>query len=371
MSNVLSYVNRYGFLPFRQLPFGEGDNIALCTVIYMPFEEVVSADLCAEPIPFADACQQLFEKRGQEHKPIGLFITKATSVLMMEMCKTKRYSDMRVVGCRSYLDAAPSKQFAAMTFLLPDRKIAVVFRGTDDTLEGWAEDIEMISGTDGIPSSKDSMEYVREVAAQYEGDIILCGHSKGGYNAVFTALHADDPIKERIVAVYNNDGPGFADGDYLHTEAYKALLKKYHHFVPQSSFFGMMLHHDDDYRIVKSNKPLGAMQHDLLTWQFDGRQLKLTGKPSLESRFNHAFFRELKEELTDAEISAADEAARALIEHAESTRLIDIKNDVPGFVKNTSDAVRSLDEDTKKTINTVVKKSLAAAKKTIKEKPAN
>ena len=350
------------------MSFSAADNVALCAVFYMPFEEVVSADFSAKPMPFADASRLLFNKRGFEHKPLGLFITKENSVLMMEMRKKKRYAEMQVAACRSYLNASPSIQFAAMTFLLPDQKIVIVFRGTDDTMEGWAEDLDMIDSLDGIPSAKESLQYLKEAAERFEGDIILCGHSKGGHNAVFAALHADEPIQKRIVAVYNNDGPGFSDGSYLNSDAYKELLRKYHHFVPQSSFFGMMLHHDDDYQIVKSNKPLGALQHDLRTWQFEGNRLKLT-KNSFESRFNHAFFHELKEELTDAEIAAADDAARTLIEHAESTRLIHIKSDVAGFVKHTSDAVKSLDDHTKEEIKTVVKKTVSAAAKAIKDKP--
>ena len=227
----------------------------------------------------------------------------------------------------------------------------------------------MIGSDDGMPSAKESLSYLREAAERFEGDIVLCGHSKGGHNAVYAALHADEAIRERIVAVYNNDGPGFSDDSYLHSDAYKTLLKKYHHFVPQSSFFGMMLHHDNDYQVVKSSMPLGALQHDLLTWQFEGRRLKAAMKSAFESRFNHAFFREWVRELSDSDVDAAEEAARRLIEHAESTRLIDIKSDVPGFVKHTSDALRSLDKDTKKTINSVVIKSFSAAKKAIKDKP--
>ena len=368
MSNVVDYVRQYGFIPFAQRSFADGDNVALCAVIYMPFEEVVSADFSAQPMLFADACRQLFKKRGCEHKPLGLFITKENSILMMEMRKMKRYSEMSVAACRSSLETSPSMQFAAMTFLLPDRKIVIAFRGTDDTMEGWAEDLDMIDDDDALPSARASLAYLKEAAEHYEGDIILCGHSKGGHNAVYAALHADEPIKKRIVAVYNNDGPGFSDDSYLRSDAYKELLRKYHHFVPQSSFFGMMLHHDDDYQIVKSNKPLGALQHDLLTWQFDGCRLKLTQKGALESRFNHAFFREWVRELDEAEIAAVDKAVCTVMEYAESTRLIDIKKDAAGFVKHTSGAVRSLDKDTKKTIRGVVKKTVSAAKKAITEK---
>ena len=369
MSNVIQYVKNYGYIPFTQMSFAAADNVALCAVFYMPFEDVVCADLSAQPMPFTDATRLLYGKRGFEHKPIGMFITKENSVLMMEMRKMKRYAEMQVAACRSFLCTSPVMQFAAMTFLLPDGKIVVVFRGTDDTMEGWAEDLDMIGSDDGMPSAKESLSYLNEVAERFEGDIILCGHSKGGHNAVYAALNAEDPVKKRIVAVYNNDGPGFSDGSYLNSDAYKELLKKYYHFVPQSSFFGMMLHHDDDYQIVKSNMPLGALQHDLLTWQFEGRRLKPAKKSAFESRFNHAFFREWVRQLNESEVDAAEEAAHSLIEHAESTRLIDIKSDAPGFVKHTSDALRSLDKDTKKTINTVVKKSFYAAKKAIKDKP--
>ena len=37
-----------------------------------------------------------------------------------------------------------------------------------------------------------------------------------------------------------------------------------------------ILHHDNDYQVVKSNKALGVFQHDLLTWEFEGNRLLVT-----------------------------------------------------------------------------------------------
>ena len=51
------------------------------------------------------------------------------------------------------------------------------------------------------------------------------------------------------------------------------MLPKYRHFVPQSSFIGMMLAHDNDYELIQSNQILGPLQHDLNSWQFSGKKL--------------------------------------------------------------------------------------------------
>ena len=91
-------------------------------------------------------------------------------------------------------------------------------------------------------------------------------------------------------------------------------------------------------------------------------------KTTFESRFNHAFFHALKEEVTDDEVAAVDEAARTLMEQSESTRLLHYKTHFADSLKHTFDAVKLLDKETKKALKTVIKKSFVSAKKAIKDK---
>ena len=95
-----------------------------------------------------------------------------------------------------------------MTFLLDDGTMFLAFRGTDNSLVGWKEDFKM-TFQQTIPAQRLAQQYVRSVALEFPGDMILGGHSKGGNLAVFSAARSSPMIQSRIVKVYNNDGPGF------------------------------------------------------------------------------------------------------------------------------------------------------------------
>lgn len=367
MANVLNYVRSYGFLPFTQKPFTPEDNVALCAVFYMPFENVVPSEIISEPISFAAAAKMLYEKNGLQHKGAGLFLPKTLSILMMQMSEKKRYAEMQMIACRNIIAKKPATQFAATTFLLPNDTAVVVFRGTDDTLTGWKEDIDLLQTTDGAPSAKLAVAYLQEIAESHKGDIIICGHSKGGYLALYAALHTKPEIRNRIIAIYNNDGLGLSESDYLDSDNYTALQKIYHHYIPRSSFFGMMLHHDNDYQTVKSNRHLGIAQHDLLTWQFDGDRLMVGAAVSKESRFNDSFFAELVDALNDEERSEIDRAVTDFVKNAGGESLTDVKARTGITIMNAVKAVHSQSKDTKRTFFSIGKKISRAAKASAKK----
>ena len=79
-----------------------------------------------------------------------------------------------------------------------------------------------------IPSQKQSVAYVARMARQYPDKTIrIGGHSKGGNLAVYSAVKSDGAIQERIVAVHNNDGPGFA-WDISETAGHKRIASRIH-----------------------------------------------------------------------------------------------------------------------------------------------
>lgn len=81
----------------------------------------------------------------------------------------------------------------------------------------------------------------------------------------------DEEVKTRIINVYNNDGPGFAD-DITNTKEYKEMIEKVHTYIPQSSVIGRLLNHEEKYTVVKSIQK-GIMQHDLYSWQVQGTKV--------------------------------------------------------------------------------------------------
>lgn len=347
MANVMDYIKKYGDISFCDMPFGEADNVALCGMYYMPFDKVVSDSFEDEPVDYKTASDEIFELRGRKHTPVGLVLLKNISEQMVLMSKYKRFQEMKVVAAVRVYEKAPAVQFEAATFLLPDGKIVVLFKGTDDTLTGWKEDFDILTKK-GIPSNRLSIEYLEKAAKNFDGNIIVCGHSKGGFIAQYAALYSSKEVRDRIEVVYNDDGPGFWDYSYLESETYAEMLPKYRHFVPQSSFIGMMLAHDNDYEIIKSNQILGPLQHDLNSWQFSGKKLVRAEELTDMGKMNDGVLRDLVGGLDDESEKVLDTVLDKVLSGINQNGLLDVKKNFVPALKGGVEAWRSLDRDTQK-----------------------
>ena len=126
------------------------------------------------------------------------------------------------------------------------------------------------------------------------------------------------------------------------------MLPKYRHFVPQSSFIGMMLAHDYDYTVIKSDQVLGPLQHDLYSWQFDGRRLKRVDDLTPVGKLNDGILHDLVDNLTDEQEQALDEVFDVVIAGINQEGLLDVKNNIIPSLKGGVEAWRSLDKDTQK-----------------------
>lgn len=349
MANANKFIQDYGDISFTEKPFCDADNIAICRVLYMALEKVAPNNFSDEPMAFDEVCRRMYAYNGNKHKAPGLVLTRGISVAMMEMSKCRRYSEMKVVACTETFRERPAVQFGAMTLLLPNGKIVVVFRGTDDTLIGWKEDLDLYS-PDGVPSQKLAVEYLEKAAETFGGDIIVCGHSKGGNLALYAALKCSDEVRDRIEYLYNNDGPGFYSFDYLDSAQYKQLLPRYKHYVPDNSMVGMLLAHDDDYTPIKAHGYFGMLQHDLVNWQV--KDDKVVAKDDLRflAKLTDIILLELIFNASDEQIAALDKVAFNVISAMGVNGLMDFAKNIVSALKDAKTAWSELDETTKEAL---------------------
>jgi hypothetical protein len=158
----------------------------------------------------------------------------------------------------------------------------VTYRGTDDTLVGWKEDMNMCF-LPVVPAQLKAVEYLHIVAETHKGKIILAGHSKGGNLAVYAAVQCDPDIRERITAIYSNDGPGFGK-NILDDPDYQQIRPLICNLVPHSSVVGMLLEHDENFTVVKSRQKSGLLQHNGLSWEILGNSFVHLKDVTPESR---------------------------------------------------------------------------------------
>ena len=136
------------------------------------------------------------------------------------------------------------------------------------------------------------------------------GHSKGGNLAVYAAMHNPEELQERIIEVYNNDGPGFRESVRGLPE-YQRIAPKIRTLVPQYSLVGVLLSHDADFEIVKSTET-GISAHNGYTWEVLGTSFVRCEDFAFRSRvFNDAVHGwadgldlQQRQELTDAVFDA-------------------------------------------------------------------
>ena len=328
MPGINEYIEQFGNRSFTELPFSDADNLVFSQLAYLDFETIVSPSFNAEPQPFSDVCNRLFAAHGYRHSPLGLVLPKDASVNSMRMAIQKRYSEMKVWAAKTAYGRSPALQFSAVTFLLPTGEAVVAFRGTDDTLAGWIEDMDIFL-RDDIPAHACAVSYLKEVAAHTEGELILCGHSKGGHLALFSAVTADESIRNRIRLVFNNEGPGFRNYDLFATKAYHDLVPRYRHFVPHASIIGMMLAHDYDYKAVFSTKRFPLFQHDMASWQIVNGAVITRSDVAKISKIIDILFSEFPRSVSETGRSVLSATADKLSNACDEEHLIDIVRHFP------------------------------------------
>lgn len=258
MANIFDYMD-WRDISLEKIEFNEIDNLILSRLSYFPFDGLIKEN---EEITIKESYER-YKKIGTT----GRILQKEDIDLFPVLANSVRFGKMKITNYINKLDPIQEKQFSAITILMPDDTIYVAYRGTDNTIIGWKEDFNM-SFSDLVPAQTDAVSYLEKIAEKYENKIRVGGHSKGGNLAVYAAAFCKRKTQERIINVYNNDGPGFCE-KVVNSKEYKEILSRVHTYIPQTSIIGRLLNHEEETIILKSTET-GIMQHDLYSWQVLG-----------------------------------------------------------------------------------------------------
>ncbi|MDO5378923.1 MAG: DUF2974 domain-containing protein [Clostridia bacterium] len=264
MANIIDYVSWRGDLTTEQAPLGEIDALIFSYLSYMPFDGIVPPSFDGS-VTLAEAAQRLLD--GGLSGGAIMDSEKNDHQLLALLRDSARFGGMRVAGYASHVDGEAEQQFAAVTFLPESGPAFAAFRGTDDSVVGWKEDFNLAFSSE-TPSQRDAVAYAEEAARHISGKLILGGHSKGGNLAVYAGIFAGEAAADRLVAVYNFDGPGFNEA-VLASPAFLQRNLPIHTFVPQTSVIGILLWHAEPFAVVRSDG-VGVWQHNPYTWQLMG-----------------------------------------------------------------------------------------------------
>ena len=276
MANIIDYIQWRADLSLKESGFNEIDSLILNRFSYLPFDEIIKEN---EIVTIKELSERFTSKDINQMQ----ILWDDDVNLFPEMGKSTRFGEMKATKYVNKISVEQEKQFSAITIIIPDDTIYISYRGTDNTVVGWKEDLNMTFKSH-IPSQIDAVKYLEEIASQYPSQKLrLGGHSKGGNLAVYAAVFANKFTKDRILSVYNDDGPGFND-DIIESLEYKEMIEKVNTYIPQDSIFGRLLNHEEKYKVVRSIQK-GVMQHDIYSWQLLGNKLECLEEVTDGSKF--------------------------------------------------------------------------------------
>ena len=331
-SALFDYLSWRGDLSFEAVPLCEVDSLILSILAYIDFTNFVREEPATEKKPpvLLTVTKDFLRAQNGAIPNMGLIIPKETVTLLARAAKTPRFGLTRPFCYVNKICDEEQKQFSAISFSLGDRDTFIAFRGTDDTLVGWKENFNM-SFMHPVPAQREAVEYLESIAARTEGKIYLGGHSKGGNLAVYAATKASESTRERIVAVYNNDGPGF-DAEFIHGEDYKTIKDRIYTLVPQSSVVGMLLEHEESYTVVKSRLS-GLLQHNGFSWEVMGGSFIRLDSISEESKLIDGSLHEWLEQMSVEEREAVVDSLYEALSAQGAKTLSDLGADKKKIVK--------------------------------------
>ena len=341
--NIIEYVEKNGIYDFSQAPFCEVDSLVISQLSYLKFEGIV-------PGPSENKDGIVLSDIVKSEKYDSIYhderYREINSRFFNALCKSIRFGRLILNNFLDVIDGSLDIQFSAMTVEDDKGFKYVVFRGTDDSLIGWKEDLNMTFKTP-VPAQKYSVKYLEKVASYLEGDFIVGGHSKGGNLSVYAAMNCSDEVRDRIIRIYSHDGPGFIT-ELLEDSCYDKIKDRIVKFVPKSAVVGLF-GNVEDYIVVDCEK-MGVKQHNPYNWIIEGFEFKKTEHIGKISSMQAEAINNWSKEMTKEKWALLSDQIFGVFVLVGVTNLNDFNEDFRGTLSRVRLATETIDNETKEQI---------------------
>lgn len=351
MATLFDYIHWRGNLTFSMAKFNNLDALILAELSYFTFDDVVSSDL-EKRITIGTALKNLKTRQTNF----------ADSEKLVEALQSSaRFKDIDVFGYVNEVDEENYMQFSAITADIGQGNYFIVYRGTDNTLIGWRESLNMAVRT--VPAQERALEYLNNIMSDVQGRFMVGGHSKGGNLAIYASTFCSKELQDRIDKVFDFDGPGFSKS--IHgMEAYKNIKDRIKTIIPQSSVIGMLLEHETEYSIVTSSKS-GFVQHDAFTWEVDTTDFTYAEHPTRSSEFINETIKSWISGLTPEERSEFIDALYGLFASSEIKTIDDFAKRIGRNSIAVIKEIRELDKPKRTMLFSAVSSLIGSARENI------
>lgn len=268
MANIFDYIKDNQDKTFSELEFNEIDNLIFSSLAYIDYKEILNN----KKKRIEDCGIEFFNKYTKKEIKNSVLAVRDAIEVLKSIYQTKRYKDLIFYNYIS--DYNDDLQFSCLFIEIDKHLTYISFEGTDDLISGWKEDFELAYKFP-IEAQKAAIRYLNTKISPFSfKKYIVGGHSKGGNIALVASMYANPLIRNKIIKIYSNDGPGVLKQE-IESKNYQRILNKYQLIIPDSSVVGLLLRHKDDYKVVKSNNK-GLMAHEIISWQVEDNHLKET-----------------------------------------------------------------------------------------------
>ncbi len=358
---IIEYLKEYGNVPFSEMSFSDVDSLVLCQLSYLKFDGIVNSvyengpSILLKDIQKHADYEKLFADERYEKENRALFTAAA---------RGRRFCNVRLNCYINVVEKEWETQFSAVTFLLENGMLYIAFRGTDETIIGWKEDFNM-AFLSPVPGQAYSVKYLNMVMGRLYKPFYIGGHSKGGNLAVYSAMKCIPRVQERIVKIYNMDGPGFRPG-VLEECGYDKIADRVVKILPHSSLIGMIFEKEIRYITVESNR-FGLAQHDPFTWQVEKGHFVLADDIYELSRFRDNTINEWIYSLDEQQLRILVDTLYQIISASKADNLIELTADWKKSMNSMVAAFKEIDEPTTKILKDIIKSLFELAKIRAKE----
>lgn len=357
IDDIYTYLKFRGDLDLKNYPLNEVDALIFSELSYIQFENIVPTAEEKGSITLAEASKRYIPKEGKA----SIFYARYEK-LLEKMAECPRYAELQLSNYVSVMDLEEKQQFSALHIQINPFLTFIAFRGTDETIVGWREDFDM-SYKMPVPAQISAVDYVNQTTKGLFQKYIFGGHSKGGNLAIYSSVFCDSGIQNNIKAIYNFDGPGFHK-KIVDNESYLKIKERIHTFVPEASVVGMLMEHEEEYKVVKSYEST-FMQHEGLSWSVNGTKFE-----TVESvdEFSNSISVTLKGWLEKADYEDRKVMVNALFDILEIGGIHSVLDYKDISVHNTTAMIKAaanLPKEQREIVGNLIKMWIAESKKTV------
>lgn len=347
MENIIDYVRTYGEHTFEEEPLNEVDSLVLCQLVYLNFGPFVPG---VEERNTPVSIRSIYQHPDRDRILDDYWYRENNKELFATAADSRRFGSLKMNYYVNIINVDDETQFSAMTYILDDKNVYLAYRGTDATIIGWKEDLNL-AYSKPIHSQYLSAEYMDRVAGYVAGNFYAGGHSKGGNLAVYAAMNCSEGTRRKLIHVYNNDGPGFRP-EIRQKGNYKAIEERISKFIPKSSIVGMILEDGSDYEVVES-RGVGLFQHNTYSWKIEENHFVRAQNMRSGKMLRDASMNEWILSLSEEEAHAFIDTLYEVISASEASNVFEFGADWKKSLQNVIEAAKGVDESTKKAIQKI------------------